>query len=46
MQTNFFSVQQEHIGMISLSKKITDTIWVWCFDTKDLTEGIINNKGY
>ena len=46
MQTNFFLAQQEYIGIISLSEKITATIQVRRLDTEDLTGGIRNNKSH
>ena len=44
--TNFFSVQQEYIGMISPNKRITVTTQARRLDIKDLTGGIRNKKGY
>ena len=46
MQTNFFLAQRKYIGMISLSKRITNITQVQHSDTKDLIGGIRNKKGY
>ena len=49
MHTNLFLAQQEHIGIISLSKRITVTSLkqrVERLDTKDLMGGIRNKKSY
>ena len=46
--TNPFSVQQEQVGIISLSKRITATNlerWAVCLDAKDLIGGI-RDTGY
>ena len=47
--TNFFLVQQEYIGIISPSKKITATSLkqcMECLDAKNLIKGIRNKEGY
>ena len=47
--TNFFLVQQEHIGIISFSKRITATSLeqrAERLNTKDIIRGIRNKKGY
>ena len=46
MQTNFFSAQREHVGIISPSKRITATTRARRLGTKNLTGGIRNKKGY
>ena len=40
--TNPFNTQQEQVGIISLSKRITATIRARHLDTKNLTGGIRN----
>ena len=49
MHTNFFLVQREYIGIISLSKRITATNLKQCeehLSAEDLIGGIRNEKGY
>ena len=46
IQTNFFSLQREQEGIISLSKRITATVQARRLNAKDLTGGIRNNKGH
>ena len=46
MQTNFFLVQREHVGIISPSKRITDTTQAQHLDTKDLIKGIRNKESH
>jgi hypothetical protein len=43
---NFFSTQQEHKGIISLSKIIIEISKARRLNAKDLTRGIKNEKGY
>ena len=42
--TNFFSSQQKHKGMISLSKKMTVTSLLHQLDADDLTKNIIREE--
>ena len=46
IQTNFFSIQQEQEGIISLSKRITAVIRARRLDTKDLMEDIRNKESH
>ena len=49
MHTNFFLVQQEYIGIISLNKRITATSlkqYKERLNTKDLIKGIRSKKGH
>ena len=44
--TNFFSLQQEHEGMILLNKRITVTSLLQWSEAEDLIEGIIREKDH
>ena len=49
IHTNFFLVQQEYIGIISPSKRITVTSLkqrAECLDTEDLIKNIKNKEGH